>query len=329
MTKAREAEAPRLPSLLACLDPGRPVAVQAHDYPDIDAVASAWALAALLRRHGLEALPVRHGAVRSRSLSRLIEALRIDLRDSSPGPRAQIVAVDGSPSNGNLSLVEGELAAVIDHHSPLALPEAPYVDIRPSFASCSAMVEGYWKDSGLEPPRDLATALLAGIQSDTDFLSRRASAEDFESYARLYRGADFEQASRIVRSVLDLRELRLAAAALEAAEVRQGLLWAFLPDDCGQEVLAVLADFALRAEELRAAVVAARDSGRAGDVHLSVRSKDPVLSAFRLVLAGLAGLGTGGGHSHSAGGYIESARFPGEEALKERFFALVDDGKKA
>jgi single-stranded DNA-specific DHH superfamily exonuclease len=79
----------------------------------------------------------------------------------------------------------------------------------------------------------------------------------------------------------------------------------------------VLADFALRAEELRAAVVAERGEG---GVHISVRSKDDKFSAFALVRAALAGLGSGGGHAHSAGGFVPAASDPGEEKLREMFF---------
>jgi nanoRNase/pAp phosphatase (c-di-AMP/oligoRNAs hydrolase) len=307
-------------ALAARLDRGRPVAVQTHDYPDIDAVASAWALAALLRLRGHTVACVHRGLVRSRSLGRLLAELGIAISGEAPGPGCQLVVVDGSPANGNVTLFPGELVGVVDHHCPSAAPLAPFVDIRPELASCSSIVSGYWDEAGEALPRDLATALLAGIQSDTDFLSRRASAEDFEAYATLFRAGDWELSSRIVRTVLDLRELGLVVRALDSAVVRDGLLYALLPGPCGQEALAVLAEFVLRAEELRAAVVAERDEGGA---HISVRSKSPGISAFGLVRAALEGIGTGGGHSHSAGGIVPDSSFPGDDALRNRFFAAA------
>lgn len=341
MAKARAGGGTRLERLSALLDRDSPVLVQTHDYPDIDAVASAWGLAELLGRRGFLAECSYRGKIRARSLARLVAELGLPLLDEpSPlaergaagaeapgGPAAarrartrQIVVVDASPSNGNVSLYEGELVGVIDHHCKSAEPEAPFVDLRPELASCSSMIRGYWREAGETPPRDLATALLAGIQSDTDFLSRRASPEDFAAYAALFADGDFERASRIVRTVLDLRELGLVVRALESSELREGLLWASLPGPSGQEVLAVLAEFVLRTEEIRAAVVMERGEG---GVHLSVRSKDPALSAFALVRSALDGLGAGGGHSHSAGGFVPDAAFPGEGLLRERFFARV------
>jgi nanoRNase/pAp phosphatase (c-di-AMP/oligoRNAs hydrolase) len=295
------------------------VAVQTHDYPDIDAVASAWALSALLRIRGFDASCVYGGEMKSRSLAGLLRELRIELASAAVGPAdRQILVVDGAPANGNVTLGPGELVGVIDHHVRSGEASAPYLDIRPEVAACATMIRGYWAEVGLEPPRGIATALLAGIQSDTDFLSRRCSDEDFAAYAALYRSGDWEVASRIVRTVLDLRELGLIVSAVEGAAVREGMLVAFMDGPCGQEALAVLAEFALRAEELSAAVVAVKDEdGR----HFSVRSKSAEISAFDLVRAALSGLsGSSGGHDHSAGGFVAAAADPGEGALRERFF---------
>lgn len=319
----------RFARLLGRLDPARPVLVQTHDYPDIDAVASAWALSELLARRGLATAAVYRGEIRSRSLARLVRELGIAIRGDAavasafPSPldgACQLVAVDGSPSNGNVSLFPGELVGVVDHHFKSGAPSAPYLDIRPELASCSSMLYGYWEEADEAPGGDLATALLAGIQSDTDFLSRRSSAMDFRAYAALYGIGDWERASRIVRTALDLRELGLIGRALSSAEVRGGLLYASVSGPCGQEALAVLADFALRAEGLLAAVVAERDPS---GVHFSVRSRSPSLSAFGLARRALAGIGTGGGHSHAAGGIVPAAASPADDAIRDRFFAAA------
>ncbi len=310
--------AERLSALASCLEARRPVAVQTHDYPDIDAVASAWGLAALLRRRGFTASCCYRGELRSRSLTSLVEKLGIELLPAPDGgPELQMIVVDGSPGNGNVTLAEGELVAVIDHHCKSGEIRAPFLDLRPELAACSTMVRGYWAEEGVEPPRGIATALLAGIQSDTDFLSRRCSDEDFSAYAALYRAGDWELASGVVRTVLDLRELGLVVSAIEKAVVRDGLLFAFMSGHCGQEALAVLAEFVLRAQELSVAVVAQEDEG---GVHVSVRSKSASMSAFGLVRAALAGIGSGGGHAHSAGGVVPAASDPGEDDLRERFF---------
>jgi nanoRNase/pAp phosphatase (c-di-AMP/oligoRNAs hydrolase) len=317
--------ADRYPDLLSRLEIRRPVAVQTHDYPDIDAVGSAWGLSCLLRRNGFSAFCVYRGELRSRSLNHLIENLGIDIAPVAQlSPELQIIVVDGSPGNGNVNLAAGDLVAVIDHHCSSGDVSAPFLDLRPEIASCSTMIRGYWAETGGEPPRNVATALLAGIQSDTDFLSRRCSDEDFDAYAALYRAGDWELASRVVRTVLDLRELGLIVSAIGRAVIRDGLLFAFIRGPCAQEALAVLAEFALRTEELSAAVVAEKDDS---GVHISIRSQNAAISAFALVTAALAGLGNGGGHAHSAGGIVPAASDPGEVALGERFFKAAAEAR--
>jgi nanoRNase/pAp phosphatase (c-di-AMP/oligoRNAs hydrolase) len=310
--------------LIAILDSGRPVIVQTHDWPDLDAVASAWGLALLLRRRGFPTLVCHRGRIRSRSLSRLVSELRIELCDNLGTDRqAQIVVVDGSPANGNVELFPGCLVGVIDHHRREREPEALFVDIRPELASCSTLIHGYWSEAGEPLPRDLGTALIAGIQSDTDFLARSASACDFAAYTALFGQGDFALASQIVRTAFDLRELDLIVKALAGAVSRQGLFFGWLSGPCGQEVLGVLADFVLRAEELDLVVIAEFDEGGPDceGVHISARSKNPALSAFSVVTRALEGIGSGGGHSHSAGGFVPRSTFPGTEALRERFLA--------
>jgi len=321
--------AERLGALLSCLDPRRPAAVLTHDYPDIDAVASAWALAALLRAQGRDAACFRRGETRSRSLGRLVEELGIEIGDASgdvegdgrEGARRQLVVVDGSPANGNVSLPDGDLAAVIDHHRSVGETRVPFLDLRPGIASCSTMITGYWKEAGSALPGDMATALLAGIQSDSGFLSGRVSEEDLEAYASLYREGDWELARDIVLGVMDHRELELASAALAGAEAREGLLFVYAEGECGQEALAVTAEFALRAEGISVAVAAAPLEG---GIHISARSRRRGLSAFDLVVAARAGIGSGGGHDHAAGGELKAAANPGPRAIGERFFAAAE-----
>lgn len=329
-----------LDALVSALDPARPLVIQTHDFPDLDAVASAWGLSLLLARRGLASACVYRGRIRSRSLASLVSQLGLNIANEvMPRPekgRLQLIVVDGSPVNGNVSLFDGELVAVVDHHRASCQPLCPYSDIRPEMASCSAIIEGYWRSASEPLPADAATALLAGIQSDTDFLSRRASPEDFSSYYRLVSIGDFSLASRVVRTVFDLAELDLVIEAMKNSVVRDGVFWAWIKGPCSQEVLAVLAEFVLRTEEIQAAVVAEHgepalpstqaspsEGASVGGVHLSVRSKDKRLPAFDLVRGALQGMGSAGGHSHAAGGFIPESSFPGEDALRERFFSIA------
>ena len=86
------------------------------------------------------------------------------------------------------------------------------------------------------------------------------------------------------------------------------------------EAPALLADFALRAEDVTVALVASIDDE---GVRISIRSRDSLVPAFDAARALVAGIGSGGGHGRSAGGRIALSDFPGEEALGARFFDAV------
>ena len=60
--------------------------------------------------------------------------------------------------------------AVIDHHVDTgagAPHECVFSDIRSDAASTAAIAASYLKEQGLEPPEDLATALVYGIRTET------------------------------------------------------------------------------------------------------------------------------------------------------------------
>lgn len=311
-----------LASLEAALDRRLPVIAQAHDFPDVDAFGAAWALASLLAARGYDAAPAFRGGLRSRSLANMARELGAPVAtppDEASGGRS-IVAVDCIPENGNVELFPGRLAAAIDHHVPAAAPAAPFADLRIDSGSCCSIIVDYWREAALEPERRVATALLAGLQADTDFLSRGAGPLDVEAFHWLSSRADRDQAARLVKTALAPGELRLIATALQSATLADSALYAVVGRARDIEAPALLADFALRAEDVSVALVASVDDE---GVRISIRSRDPLVPAFDAARALVAGIGSGGGHGRSAGGRIALSDFPGEEALGARFFDAV------
>ena len=69
--------------LLGGLDRDRPVVIQAHDFPDHDAVGASYALAHLLREDGVDVKLSYGGTIQSASLSEEIETLRIPIGAAS------------------------------------------------------------------------------------------------------------------------------------------------------------------------------------------------------------------------------------------------------
>lgn len=295
--------------------------IQAHDFPDHDAIASAWALANLLRRKGFTVSVTAAGPIGGISLTALMDRLSIALEPFREDDSRQVITVDGSPANGTVKKAAGQLIGVIDHHPSSMDPDCPFRDIRTDHGSCSSIVWSYWKEAGEEPDPVSATALLAGIQLDTDFLSRRVSPGDLEAHCALFFLGDRELAREVVRTTLTVSQLPHIAKALANCRVRGDILACEVGKDCESELLSVLADFLLRLREVAFVVVV---EAKGPEFRLSARSRDPRVDAGSAIRQALSPMGEGGGHRHMAGGIINPKQYAGIDSLLEIIASEVE-----
>ncbi len=311
--------------LLGGLDRDRPVVIQAHDFPDHDAVGAAYALAYLLRHDGVEASLSYGGTIQSASLADEIETLRIPIEPSSEAgiaEDAQIIVVDGFVGNSNISGLPGEIYGVIDHHSPPVEPATRFHDIRDGVGACCTIVYGYFQETGIELSHSTATALLIGLMMDTGFMTRGVSEPDLEAFSDLFFQGDWRMGSRLLKNSLSLRDLGLFREAINACVVAGDFCFVPVTKECTQEVMALVADFFLGLRELHFVVVVEPDRE---EYRISVRSEDIERPADVIIRRALEGIGAGGGHIHMGGGSIPRDLYPGEEGLRKRF---VDAGAK-
>jgi len=89
------------------------------------------------------------------------------------------------------------------------------VDIRPDVGATSTLIEEYLSRVGIEPDRDLATALLYGIRIDTKDFTRATSIPDFEAAASLSPHADESTLERVESPSVSPETLRVLARAIE------------------------------------------------------------------------------------------------------------------
>ncbi|MDR3130322.1 MAG: DHH family phosphoesterase [Treponema sp.] len=307
----------RLLSLLG--EPGT-VVIQTHDFPDHDAAASAFALGELLRLNGYDVRLLYRGEIRSHSLRAMLSELKIDLRrvKNMAGDgllKCPCIVVDGNPANTNARPLTEYLLGVVDHHSG-AVPDCPFTDIDAASGSCSALVARYWEEAGLTPEKNIATALLMGIEMDTDFLSRRVSRLDIDALHRLFFLADREFSAATLKTSLSIKDLPSLKTAIDNSKIRGNIFFSLINMDASQEVISILADFFLRFREILITIIVETE-GEAR--HVSVRSRDPRISAARIIREALKDLGSGGGHDYMAGGLIDTGTAINEDALFQRF----------
>lgn len=310
-------------ALIETIDRSRDLVIQAHDFPDHDAVASAYALSALLALNDIPSTLCYGGEIQSNSLSEAIKLLDIPIVSTAEAeitPDSQIVIVDGFLGNSNMAGLPGEVLGVIDHHSPPAEPDCRYWDIREEYGACSTILYDYYKSSGSEIARPVATSLLMGLMMDTAFMTRGVHPIDLEAFSVLFGLADWQSGARLLKNSLSLNDLSVFREAINSCVVADDFCFVPIQKECTPEVMALVADFFLGLREIHFVVVLEpeRDQYR-----LSVRSEDLFRPCDVIIRRALDGIGAGGGHVHMGGGSIPLDLFPGEEGLRKRFLAAM------
>ncbi|MCX7023856.1 MAG: DHH family phosphoesterase [Spirochaetes bacterium] len=309
-------EPTRLDRLVAILkDAPDEVFLQPHNVPDPDAIAACAGLKTLLETKGIETAIVYDRDIEKVDSLKMLEVFGIGMtraRDASTlGAEDWAVLVDGQKGGGNLTDLPTDEVAVIDHHEYRGNQGYRFEDVRPAVGACSTIIAEYWFENGLEPPLNIATALLFGIMKDTDGLTRGVSDLDIDMFYRLYRFSDIGLVKQLNGSQLTLRDLGHYADAFKTVEVYGNL--GFLRLDCPDDsLLGAAGDIVL---SLNTVDVVVSYSVRPAGVKLSVRSETPGVKANGLVRFILEGTGFGGGHDHMAGGFMPAEKFPADRSI--------------
>ena len=108
-----------------------PVYIQTHNFPDHDAVASAYGLKYLFEHNGITCKLIYEGTIQRASLRALIEEMNIPIKPANAHPLTQedkIIIVDGCKGNKNVTDLVGDEVAVIDHHNiePGGVPDPTF-----------------------------------------------------------------------------------------------------------------------------------------------------------------------------------------------------------
>lgn len=283
----------------------RPVYIQTHNFPDPDAIASAFGLQRLLGIYGVESKLCYDGRIDKLSASKMLDVFQIDMSpyESLIGELEEsdrIICVDTQKNGGNVTDFVGAEVACIDHHPVFAPVEYEYRDIRITGA-CATLIAEYYALSGNEPDRDVATALLYGIKMDTLQFTRGVTELDIRMFGYLFPFCDQEKLSDLERNNMEFMDLKAYGAAIESIELYDNIGISSIPFSCPDALIGILSDFILALIEVEVAIVF---SFREDGIKLSVRSEDPDIHAGELLHEALKEIGSGGGHASMGGGII-------------------------
>ena len=314
---------------LVALCQGHPVYIQTHNFPDPDAIASAFGLQRLLELYGVKSVLCYDGRIDKLSSSKMLELFGIEMAayDSLRSKMREtdlIICVDSQKHAGNVTDFVGNEIACIDHHPTFVQIEYQYQDIRITGA-CASLIAEYYELSGQEPDRDVATALLYGLKMDTLQFSRGVTELDIKMFGFLFPRSDQEKLAYLERNNMEFADLDAYGAAISSIELYDKIGFSCVPFSCPDALIAIISDFILALIEVEVAIVY---SFRENEVKLSVRSEDPRVHAGNLVRDALKGIGDGGGHASMGGGLIPNdalqrfGRYP-KDTIRELFLDVL------
>ena len=314
---------------LAALCKDKTVYIQTHNFPDPDAIGSAYALQRLLGELGVETTICYDGKIDKLSTSKMLDMFHINLFSGEElsdvlRPEDFIICVDSQKNAGNITDFVGNEIAAIDHHP--TLKEVPYLysDIR-IVGACCTLITGYYRQLGLTPDQNVATALLYGIRMDTLQFSRGVTGEDIEAFGFLLPLIDQKAMTQLEMNNMEFQDLKAYAAAIENIRIYGNVGLSRIPFACPDAMIAILSDFILSLIEVEVAIVyCERENG----LKFSVRSERDDINAGVLAREALKGIGDGGGHAAMAGGLVpaENIQLMGlypDDFLWNRFLSVI------
>lgn len=279
--------------------------IQTHNFPDPDAISSAFGLQALLEREGISSTICYQGKIDKYSTKNMMDRLGIEIKPigilDEMTEDDEIILVDSQSGNANLQNMCGNTIICIDHHPSFGIVDYKFCDIRPRVGACASIIAGYYLANDIKMSRNVATALMYGIKVDTANLSRGVSNLDLNMFYSLYNICDMNLINSLETSTLQFEDLNAYANAIKSIKVYDNISFANTGNHCPEPLIASISDFMMLIAGVNLCVVY---SIKVDGIKISVRSDNGSFDAGQLTSEALKEIGSGGGHPSMAGGFV-------------------------
>lgn len=278
--------------------------IQTHNFPDPDAISSAFGLQQFLKHYGIEASLCYDGRIDRLSSKKMLDTFGITMFSKEELAHMKdsdsIVLVDSQKNNSNVTDFIGDEVACVDHH-PIFFPyEYQYSDIRP-VGACASVIASYYSETNTPISPECAAALAYGIKMDTADFTRGTTRLDTDMFSYLFPRANWSLVTHMYSNTMEFEDLRAYGAAIQNIHIFDRTGFAYIPFNCAQALIAIISDFILSLDVVDVAIVYAMQTD---GIRFSIRSEVNGLHAGNLIARTLDGLGSGGGHPCMAGGII-------------------------
>ena len=264
-----------------------------QDFPDPDALSSAWAYQQIAATYDIDCDIVYGGTLSHQENITLVRLTGLPakryvntaLQSEDLSVYQGCVLVDSQGTNSQLYAVVKEagipLTVVVDHHSKQGDLKAEFIDLRPQTRATATILTQYIQsgmlefDSSNDNHVKCATALMHGLRSDTNRLMQ-AKEEDFLAAAYLSRFYDSQLLNAVLQSARSRRVMNVIEQALRNRIIKKNFSISgvgYLRYD-DRDAIPQAADFLVTEEDIHTAVVY-------GIVHNEDDDKELVIGSLR------------------------------------------------
>jgi nanoRNase/pAp phosphatase (c-di-AMP/oligoRNAs hydrolase) len=245
-----------------------------QDFPDPDALSSAWAYKLIAERYDIQSEIVYAGTLSHQENIALVKLTGLPVnRWTYPNAKNKdfsiyqgCVLIDNQGTTSQLlplvRQADVPIAVVIDHHSAQEGVQAEFMDIRTNTRATATILTQYLQagllalDSSIGDHVKCATALMHGLRADTDGL-RQAQEEDFLAAGYLSRFYDSQLLNTVLLSSRSKQVMDVIERALKNRSINNNVSIAgvgFLRYD-DRDAIPQAADFLVTEDNIHTAVV--------------------------------------------------------------------------
>jgi len=292
-----------------------PLLILAHDYPDPDALAAAFALDYLVKQCFDMQAKIVYGGIIGRTENRaMVRILRIPVHKLKPADLQRyrnVALVDTQPRFENNSFPSKRRAAlVIDQHASIVRPAADLALVDTGCGATCVIVAQALLQQGVQLPVRVATALAYGILSDTLDLYRARRPDVVQTYMSVLPRCDMRILARIQNPSRSRKFFLTLGKAISNAFVNRGLVLSHLGVIENPDLVSQMAEFLLTYERVRWSLCTGRYRER---LHVSLRTSKPSAQAGAILRAAFSNPKEAGGHGAIGGGSFRVGHAPSEE----------------
>jgi nanoRNase/pAp phosphatase (c-di-AMP/oligoRNAs hydrolase) len=303
-----------------------PLLILTHDFPDPDALASAFALQHLAQSaFGIEAR-IAYGGIVGRMENRaMVRTLRIRMHRFHPvllKRHANVALVDTQPAFQNNPFPGNRKAAIVlDQHPSDTPPEAGLAIVDPDCGATCVLVAQALLHTGEEIPARVATALAYGILTDTLDLYRARRPDVAQTYLEVLHHADMRALARIQNPVRPRKFFSVLGRGIRAAVLYRRLVVTHLGAVDTPDRVSQVAEFLLTFRRAHWCFVTGRFKGR---LHASLRTIRQDAQAGEVLRDVFDKRNQAGGHGPIAGGSCRVGKDAPDEKWAERERLLTE-----